>query len=149
MRFLKSKVCLFVVLAGLGIPALGKENALTDKEIEQALKSFLIGAARNDIEAHESFWADELVYTSSTGRRFGKAQLLNDLLQSAQHNDPATNIEYKAVDTHIQYFDGAAVLTFQLVSVSEGNERRYFNSGVLIKREGRWQVVNWHATLIP
>src|SRR4051812_135285 len=48
-------------------------------ELTQLLKDFLAGASRNDIAVHEQFWADDVIYTSSSGKRRGKADILSDV----------------------------------------------------------------------
>src|SRR4029079_6570191 len=47
-------------------------------ELTRLLREFLAGASRNDPAVHERFWADDLVYTGSSGRRIGKADILSD-----------------------------------------------------------------------
>jgi hypothetical protein len=42
-------------------------------ELTKLLNDFLAGASRNDPAAHERFWADDLIYTRSAGRRVNKA----------------------------------------------------------------------------
>ncbi|HWW74504.1 MAG TPA: hypothetical protein VNZ44_03860, partial [Pyrinomonadaceae bacterium] len=44
-------------------------------ELTRLLNEFLAGAGRNDAAAHERFWAEDLVYTGSSGRRVGKADI--------------------------------------------------------------------------
>ena len=41
-------------------------------ELTKLLNDFLAGASRNDQAVHESFWADDLIYTRSAGRRVSK-----------------------------------------------------------------------------
>ena len=43
------------------------------------LNDFLDGASKNDPAVHERFWADELIYTGSSGRRIGKADIMRDV----------------------------------------------------------------------
>ena len=48
----------------------------------------------------------------------------------------------------------AAVVAFRLVSTSsekDGTKKvtNYLNSGTFLKRDGKWQVVNWQATAMP
>ncbi|HEY2799027.1 MAG TPA: hypothetical protein VGI85_00400, partial [Chthoniobacterales bacterium] len=37
-------------------------------ELTKLLKDFLAGASRNDVAMHDRFWADDLIYTGSSGR---------------------------------------------------------------------------------
>src|SRR5437588_8371668 len=63
-------------------------------ELTGLLKEFLAGAGRNDVAMHERFWADELIYTSSSGQRIGKADILRDVRAEAagtpKPTDPGT-----------------------------------------------------------
>src|SRR6202162_2433829 len=47
-------------------------------ELTKLLKDFLAGASRNDAAMHDRFWADDLIYTSSAGRRMGKGDIMRD-----------------------------------------------------------------------
>ena len=60
--------------------------------LEALLAEFLAGASRNDAAAHDRFWADSLVYTRSTGRRTGKADIMKDVREAppAGPSTPAT-----------------------------------------------------------
>ena len=56
-----------VVLAlALGLQA---QTAPDSSEITRLLKNFLAGASRNDAAMHDRFWAEDLIYTGSSGRR--------------------------------------------------------------------------------
>src|SRR5262245_64854239 len=48
-------------------------------ELTRLLKEFLDGASRNDAAVHDRFWAEDLIYTGSTGRRVGKADIMRDV----------------------------------------------------------------------
>ena len=121
-------------------------------EITQLLKEFLDGASKNDIAAHERFWADDLIYTRSAGVRMGKAEILENAHSgpTAPAEDPTT---YTAEDIRIQQYGDAAVLAFRLVGVTGSGEQaetvHYLNTGTLIKRAGEWRVVAWQSTRVP
>ena len=112
------------------------------------LHAFLLGASQNDPVVHDRFWSEELVYTSSGGARFGKAEIMAEL-ESAGDDEPAV---YTAEDIRIQQFDDAAVVAFRLVASplsADGMVAEYFNTGTFVKTQGRWQAVAWQATKIP
>src|SRR5207237_8685293 len=48
-------------------------------ELTKLLKDFLAGASRNDAAVHDRFWADDLIYTASAGRRIWKADIMREL----------------------------------------------------------------------
>lgn len=118
-------------------------------ELIQLLHEFMEGASANDREVHDRFWAEDLIYTSSSGERFGKEQIMagfNDSEEGAR--EPATT--YSAEDIQIQVYGKMAVVAFRLVGKTETEEgiqtARYLNSGTFIKRDGDWKAVNWQAT---
>ena len=71
-RILLSAILLLSVAAGLHA-----ETAPDVAELTKLLKDFLAGAGRNDAAMHERFWADDLIYTASAGRRIGKLGCLH------------------------------------------------------------------------
>jgi ketosteroid isomerase-like protein len=117
------------------------------------LDDFLAGASRNDAATHDRFWADDLIYTGSSGRRIGKADIMKDVRSAPAPapNDP--KVVYKAEDVRIQQYGDAALVAFRLVAttttIDSTTVARYFNTGMFLKRRGRWQVVGWQATKIP
>jgi ketosteroid isomerase-like protein len=107
-------------------------------------------------EAHAKFWADELVYTSSNGTRFGKDDIMQGFADTEESGQDAEasetpDVVFTGEDVNIQVFGTTAIVTFRLVGTpDDGSELlQYFNSGTFLKRQGRWQVVNWQATIIP
>ena len=124
-------------------------------ELTQLLKQFLAGAGRNDIAVHERFWAEELIYTSSSGQRIGKADILREVRAEAaatpKPNNPVTT--YGAEDIRIQQYGTTAIVAFRLVGTTEKDGtkeiKNYLNTGTFLKRDGKWQAVSWQATALP
>lgn len=123
-------------------------------QLTQLLNEFLAGASRGDVAMHERFWADDVIYTGSSGRRRGKADIMRDVREEAakpKTNEPQT--VYTAEDIRIQQYDTTAIVAFRLVGTSDKNGtkevKNYLNSGTFLKRNGKWQVVNWQATAVP
>lgn len=142
MRILFASLAL-VLTATVSAPAdAGDEQA----ELRQLLDDFLAGASKNDGAMHDRFWAEDLVYTSSSGERFGKARIMNDLESSNSGTDETLPV-YSAEDVGIRVFDNTAVITFRLVAdLPEGDRQHYFNTGVFRMRNDQWKAVIWHAT---
>jgi hypothetical protein len=115
------------------------------------LNEFLAGASVNDTAVHERFWADDLVYTSSGGERFGKQHILDGLrAEDAETAEPA--VVYSAEDVRIRLYDDMAVVAFRLLGTVQGDPggvTQYLNTGTFQKREGEWKAVAWQATRIP
>jgi ketosteroid isomerase-like protein len=129
-----------------------------EAELTRLLREFLAGASRNDAAAHERFWADELVYTGSSGRRMGKADIVRDLRApaSARPAGPATataSTTYTAEDIRIQQYGDTAIVAFRLVGTTQTGGRteiaRYLNTGTFLERGSEWRAVAWQATKAP
>lgn len=119
--------------------------------VKPTIDTFMDGASRNDATIHEQFWHDDLTYTSSNGTRFGKQQLMQGVI-SAGPTVPAEDYWswYTAEEFSYKPFGDMVIINFMLVAHSESNagygREEYFNSGVLVWQDGRWQALNWQAT---
>jgi ketosteroid isomerase-like protein len=111
--------------------------------LRQMLDAFLAGASRNDPAVHARFWGDDLVYTSSAGKRMGKADILRDVQEPAATDAPP--VIYTAEDVQVRLYGKTAVVAFRLVTAAQ----QYLNTGTFVKRGGAWQAVAWQATKIP
>jgi hypothetical protein len=120
-----------------------------DKEDLAALLDDFLGNA-GEVSAHERFWAEDLVYTSSRGTRTNKAEILatfDEPENMSRRADP----EYWGEDVDIRIYGDTAVVAFRLVGKlpDEVELQNYFNTGTFLRRDGVWQVVAWQATKIP
>ena len=100
---------------------------------------------------HDRFWAEELVYTSSNGTRFGKREIL-DGLRAEQPGPDEPAVVYSAEEGRVQLYGDMAVVTFRLVGTEEGEAgtvKRYLNTGTFRKHDGEWRAVAWQATRVP
>ena len=122
-------------------------------ELTRLLHDFLAGASRNDASVHERFWANDLIYTRSAGRRVNKADVMRDVRSAPAPKPTDPKTVYTAEDIRIQQYGDTAVVAFRLVSTTEvGGTKQIannLNSGTFVKREGKWQVVNWQSTRMP
>jgi uncharacterized protein DUF4440 len=122
-------------------------------ELTRLLRDFLDGASRNDAAMHDRFWAEDLIYTGSSGRRIGKADIMRDQRSAPARKpgDPTTT--YSAEDIRIQQYGTTAIVAFRLVGTTRLEAKtetsNYLNTGTFLKRNGRWQVVSWQATKMP
>jgi hypothetical protein len=122
-------------------------------ELTKLLNEFLAGASRGDASIHERFWADDLIYTRSAGRRVTKADVLRDVRNAPapKPGDPLT--VYTAEDIRIQQYGDTAIVAFRLVATTDTAGTKHvanlLNSGTFVKRNGKWQVVNWQSTRMP
>ncbi len=149
MKNLVSSIFLLLLIS-CGVFA---QTASDAAELTKLLNDFLAGASRNDAAVHERFWADDLIYTRSAGRRVNKADVMRDVRSAPapKPDDPKT--VYTAEDIQIQQYGNTAVVAFRLVATTEANGAKYvanlLNSGTFVKRDGKWQVVNWQSTRMP
>jgi hypothetical protein len=149
-----NKVALCVISLLLTTPSVLGQTATPDAaELTKLLNEFLAGASRNDPAAHERFWADDLIYTRSAGRRVNKAEIMHDVRSAPapKPDDPKT--VYTAEDIRIQQYGNTAIVAFRLVATTEVDGAKQvqnlLNSGTFLKRNDKWQVVNWQSTRMP
>ena len=132
-------------------PLASASEAEDQAALSALLADFLSRAGER--AAHERFWADELVYTSSSGLRFGKADILGGMDDSAEPPPDAPVTVYSGEDVDIRLYDDMAVVAFRLVGKTAGDSgdevAEYFNTGTFRKMDGEWRVVAWQATRIP
>lgn len=150
-------VAIGVLLLGLllAAPAAARDGETMDESrvvsrITAMLQDFLANVG--EAAAHDRFWAADLVYTSSGGVMNSKPGILKGF--DAPPASPAApaepEVRYSAEDILVRPFDDSAALTFRLVAhAADGTRTQFRNSGMLVNRDGQWQVVTWQATRIP
>lgn len=144
MRPLLIALCTLVLAACAHVPR-AANNA--PAQIAAQLDRFLAGVSAGDASVHTWWWAEDLVYTSSNGARFGKATILEGAAQPPDPNAPP--VTYAAEDTQVRVLEDQATLTFRLVAITDGQRSEYLNSGFLRREQGGWVVHVWQATKVP
>jgi hypothetical protein len=153
---MEGRMSRFLVTVAAALALASRPGALPARDapaLTRLLDEFLAGASRNDAATHDRFWADELVYTGSSGRRVGKPDILKDVRSAPapRPGDPATT--YSAEDVRIRQYGDTAIVAFRLVGETVRNGRtdvaHYLNTGTFLKRDGQWRVVAWQATRQP
>ena len=148
LNLLFRHLVLLLALAAAGQTTLAHENTV-ENEIHELLDAFLAGASTNDVEMHDRFWAEDLVYTGSNGQRRGKAETMAGLA-AASAADIESLPTYRGEDVNIRVFDDLAVVTFRLIAdMPDERTSEYFNTGVFQRRDGKWKAFTWQATQIP
>jgi ketosteroid isomerase-like protein len=151
---LPKTLSVFLLLSGLACFSTASASDVDD--LTSMLNEFLAGATSK--EAHERFWADDLIYTSSGGARTNKAEIMASF--DTVDDEPASSDDepgpvYTAEDIQVQVHGTTAVVAFKLVGTTvkssdgEAEVQEYFNTGTFVKRDGQWKVVAWQATIIP
>lgn len=124
--------------------------------IKQLVDGFLANDIGDDYKNHDRFWAEDLIYTSSSGARFDKKFIMDDIkAANSPKNKKAKALPpvYWAEETQIRQYGDTAVVAFKLRfkenKNAKVNKQSYYNTGTLLKRDNKWQVVAWQATIIP
>lgn len=129
------------------------QTAPDGAELTKVLKEFLDGAGRNDAALHDRFWAEDLIYTGSGGRRRGKAELMKEVRSEPAPKPDEPKTVYTGEDIRIQQYGETAIVAFRLVATTakEGTPqvRNFLNTGTFLKRDGQWRAVGWQATVLP
>jgi len=127
-------------------------------EVTALLNEFL---SKVDSSAmHERFWADDLIYVGNGGAVRTKAEIVKSVkdgeakaaeaAKDAAKKPDDPKVTFGAEDMTIRQFGETAVLNFKLVQHTEGKpDQAYRNAGVLVLRNGKWQVISWQATKVP
>ena len=138
----------------LAILACGPASASDTDDLRTMLQNFLKGSSTK--EAHASFWSEDLIYTSSAGLRFGKADIMAGFEDSGSGDDTAGDepMIYSGEDIDIRLYGSTAIVAFKLVGTPtdksvDRDVLYYFNTGTFLKRDGVWKVIAWQATKIP
>jgi len=151
------KIC--QMLAAVSLMLIGPAALASDADdLTAMLHEFLAGASVGDVTAHDKFWSDDLVYTSSAGTRTDKAEIMAsmtpaDAAETADADDASPSTVYSAEEIQVDLYGTTAIVAFKLVGTPQGDSADaiayYFNTGTFLKRDGEWQVVAWQATKIP
>jgi len=125
---------------------------MSKAEITMLLYEFLAGQG-NGAASHDRFWSEDLVYTSSSGKVMSKTDIMASCadapkIDESQPRDPETT--FTATEILVRPCGEMAALTFRLVAHNpDGNPGYCRNSGTLLRRNGKWQVITWQATKEP
>jgi hypothetical protein len=157
-----------LLLALATTPALALEPPSPDAQAVADITALVTDFIENADKAdrHARFWAADLVYTSSAGTVTNKAEIMKGFEEApapADENKPAeapapadakkpaeTPERYTAEDILVRPYGDAAAVTFRLVRhAADGTRHYYRNSGMLLRRGGKWEVVTWQATRVP
>ena len=152
---MKRLISVLIILIAAASSALS-QTAPDAAKLTALLNEFLAGAGRNDAAVHERFWAEDLIYTRSTGVRTNKEEIMKGLRSATpaprKDTDPVTVYTGDQVQIH-QYGD-TAVVAFRLVitaTKSDGTKTVNYNlnTGTFVRRKGIWQAVAWQSTVVP
>src|SRR5215204_3979177 len=131
---MRKLLTLGTIVAAILISTLHAQNAAPDAaELTKLLNEFLAGASRNDPATHDRFWADDLIYTGSSGRRVSKSDILQEVRSAPPAKPEDISTIYTAEDIRIQQYGTTAIVAFRLVATAEEGGKKdfsnYLNSG--------------------
>jgi hypothetical protein len=143
------------LILALALALAAQSAAASDvEEITSMLHHFLANSGTE--AAHKRFWADDLIYSSSAGLRFGKADILAGFASTNddEESDAEPPIVYTGEEVDVRVYGDMAVVAFKLVGTPTNEDAGidvlyYYNTGTFLKRDDMWQVVAWQATKIP
>ena len=126
-----------------------KDTAIAG-QLTQMVRDFLADVPKGDRKVFDNFFADDVIYTRSTGVTVDKAEIIKNIGVRAA-NEPQATFEADGFTVHA--YGDAAVVNFRLVmhNLADGKQQTtYFrNTGTFIKRNAKWQVIAWQATRVP
>jgi hypothetical protein len=160
MNRAKLPIAVLLILAAQAM-AQTRTPANDETVIRAMLANFLAHA--DDYATHQNFWADDLMYTGSSGRFTTKQDILKSLTPDAKaaaqeeekkSGKPAEEVTFRGDDVQIKLHGDTALIAFKLVQQTKVDGQWkdtgfYRNSGTLLYRNGKWQVALWQATKLP
>ncbi len=149
MRLARTVAVILLVAPAMG--AQGAGETATAREVTGMLRQFLVDAAKGDRAGFDKFFAEDVIYTRAVGVVVTKGEIMKSL----ENPQPASEnkITYTAEDITVHEYGGTVVVAFRLVARTEHADSKaetdhYRNTGVFLRRKGKWQVVAWQATKI-
>ncbi|MBV8208036.1 MAG: nuclear transport factor 2 family protein [Acidobacteria bacterium] len=144
----------FLLVLAMGSPTMQSQDAPGSAELTRLLHQFLKAASMNDAAVFDSFFADDVIYTRSSGATITKADIMRGLRgQGSESQRPAERASqtYDADNITIHQHGDVAVVAFRLIAlpVSGGAPAYYRNTGTFLKRDGKWQAIAWQSTKTP
>jgi ketosteroid isomerase-like protein len=126
------------------------EETATVQQVTQLVRDFLAAVPKGEKQTFDNFFADDVIYTRSTGVTVTKADVIKNIGVRATNEPQAT---FEADDFTVHPYGGTAVVNFRLVmhNIVDGKQTTsYFrNTGTFLWRNHKWQVIAWQATKVP
>lgn len=127
-----------------------KQELISMTVVLEALRDFLEAAASGDQKVFDSFFADDVIYTGSSGSKMDKAAVMKSI---GAHLANGSKVAYRADDITVHPYDNTVIVNFRMAVDDDDqgkHETLYFrNTGTFLRRNGRWQAVAWQATRVP
>jgi ketosteroid isomerase-like protein len=144
---LKCLIAIPLVLLGT-VLSLAAQNSSKAKELTTRESEFSETLLRGDWKALERIEGDDLIFTNADGSVTHKSDDVANLRLG--------NFKFESIkmdDVSVQDFGDVAVVTGQLTEQVQYKTTdlsgRYRFTDVWVRRDGRWQLVAGHETLLP
>ena len=130
-----------------------QKAAAADSEVEREIKrisqELLDAIAPGNKAVWERYLADDCIYSDENGRTLNKAQLLEDLRPLPAGYSGTIKIE----ESQIRVYKDAAVIANRMIEnetiYGQKIITEYHATETYVKRDGRWQMIASHVTVIP
>jgi len=152
MRILKTLAIPLLLVPIVPVHSQNTPESAASREVTAMLRQFLDDASTGNAAGFDKFFADDVIYTRSAGGVTSKAEIMKSVRGPQPASDSKT--AYSAEDITVHDYGDTAVVAFRLVGRTEHKDgkveiMKYRNTGVFLRRGGRWQVVAWQSTKIP
>lgn len=139
------------LLLSLSCSTISKKPGSDPESINKALKEILqlefrlsTAIQHKDADTLNVLWNDDYLLTGPDGRVVTKAELISAVGDATLEED-----SLQLEDLRLRLFDNVAILTGRAVAkirvAGEDYSGSYRGTGILIKRQGRWQVIGVHV----
>ena len=127
------------------------QEAAIEAGIKDLSAQWSIAYLKNDTSILERIWAPEFVYVEPSGHRFTKAEGIAALAQGGEQH---TASEASSIDVRVYGGGTVAVDIGDYREAGRGRDGKPFErksrfTNVWVLRNGTWQCVSGHASLIP
>ena len=148
-----ARIAAVVVIAAVPGHLASAQTADVEPALRRQLTVFLAAASHTpasdaDKRTFDAFFADDVIYTRSTGAVIGKTDIMKSLDDPPAPGAPQST--YGAEDVSVRIHGTVAIVAFRLVQkLRDGTTNRYRNTATFMNRGGRWQVIAWQAGRLP
>jgi uncharacterized protein (TIGR02246 family) len=123
-------------------------SAGDEREVRRVEQEIADATEKNDTDALERLWAPEFVWIGPIGQVLTRAQRLTAIRSGSEKSQ-----KYSIDQETVRVYGGTAVAIFRSTVAGGTVDGKDVSSqrsvtNVLVKRDGRWQAVSQHSTLI-
>lgn len=150
MKHLTSAICLAVLAFAVGAlsqPPAQTKTGTAEQELLNLFQDWMNAEVKGDMEFLDRFIADDWVSTDPAGNVWTKTQFLGGLKSGA-----GAVLSFKLDNMKARIYGDAAVVTGRMTAKQtfQGQDisGQYQCTDMLIRKDGRWQCVATHLSLL-